>query len=119
MRLWPGQRIEVGSARLELHRRLTPAETGVTLPPAEAALQRLLPADFRSPHKYEVGGVVAQGGMGAILDAREAALRRTVAMTSDAGSTRRGRRGAVRRGGVGDGTARAPEHRARPRAERG
>jgi WD40 repeat protein/serine/threonine protein kinase len=79
-RLWPGQKIQVGTATVELRRRKAEADPEVTLPPAEAALQRLLPPNLLAENKYEIGGLVAQGGMGAILDAREAALRRTVAM---------------------------------------
>ena len=41
---------------------------------------QLLPEEVLREKKYDIGGVVAQGGMGAILDAREAAIRRTVAM---------------------------------------
>lgn len=39
-----------------------------------------IPAELRNKRKYEVGCVVAKGGMGAILNAREAAIERTVAM---------------------------------------
>jgi serine/threonine protein kinase len=40
----------------------------------------LLPEEFLREKKYDIGGVVAQGGMGAILDAKEATIERRVAM---------------------------------------
>ncbi len=36
------------------------------------ALREALPEEFLREKKYEIGGLVAQGGMGAILDAHEA-----------------------------------------------
>jgi hypothetical protein len=40
----------------------------------------VLPEEFLRARKYEIGGLIAQGGMGAILDAHEATTQRTVAM---------------------------------------
>ncbi len=79
----------------------------------------MLPAEMLREKKYDIGAVVARGGMGAILDAREAAIERKVAMkvmldTNDADDDR-----ALRRRGADHRPARAPEHRARPRAGRG
>ena len=45
-----------------------------------AALAQVLPDEFFRGKKYDVGPMIAQGGMGAILDAREATIRRSVAM---------------------------------------
>ena len=45
-----------------------------------AAVRRLLPEEFLREKKYDVGSVVAQGGMGAILDAKDATTERKVAM---------------------------------------
>ncbi len=56
-RVFPHQRIEIGAATLEFHT-------------VQAVAQG----------KYEIGKVVAQGGMGAILDVRDAAIARSVAM---------------------------------------
>ena len=39
-----------------------------------------LPEEFLREKKYDIGKVVAKGGMGAILDAKEATTERTVAM---------------------------------------
>ncbi len=79
-RLRPGQKVQIGTASLIL-RRLLPAEDPErTLPPAEAAVKRLLPEEVLHGRKYDIGSVVARGGMGEILGAREAATERTVAM---------------------------------------
>jgi hypothetical protein len=43
-------------------------------------MKRMLPEEFLREKKYDIGGVVARGGMGAILDAGEAAIKRKVAM---------------------------------------
>src|ERR1700733_12452851 len=79
-RLWPNQKIQIGSARVEIRRIKTVPPPDVSLAPQTAAVQRLLPEDFLREKKYDIGKVVAQGGMGAILDAREAAIERRVAM---------------------------------------
>jgi hypothetical protein len=79
-RLWPGQKIQVGVATVELRRRKLEIAPDLTLPPVEAALQRLLPEELLRARKYDIGGEVARGGMGAILDVREAAIERKVAM---------------------------------------
>src|SRR5207302_507517 len=52
----------------------------VSLAPQTAAVKRLLPEEFLRDKKYDIGGVIAQGGMGAILDAKETVTERTVAM---------------------------------------
>jgi serine/threonine protein kinase len=79
-RLWPNQKIQVGSATIELRRLKTAPPPDVSLAPAQAAVQRLLPEDLLREKKYDIGKVVAQGGMGAILDAQDAATQRSVAM---------------------------------------
>ena len=79
-RLWPNQKVQVGTATVSLRRKKSAAEPDTTMAPATEALRRLLPEEFLRGQKYDIGGVVAQGGMGAILDAREATTGRTVAM---------------------------------------
>jgi len=79
-RLWPNQKIQIGSATMELHRIKSVPPPDVSLAPQTAAMQRLLPEEFLREKKYDIGKVVAQGGMGAILDAREATIERRVAM---------------------------------------
>jgi len=79
-RLWPNQKIQVGSAMVELHRIKTVPPPDESLAPSTAAVQRLLPEEFLREKKYDIGKVVAQGGMGAILDAEEMTMERRVAM---------------------------------------
>ena len=79
-RLWPNQKVQLGPVVLET-RRIKPLAGGdETLSPRQDAVRRVLPEEFLREKKYEIGGVIAQGGMGAILDAREATTHRTVAM---------------------------------------
>lgn len=80
VRLWPNQKVQLGTATLEFRRVKTVAPPDVSLAPSAATVQRLLPEELLREKKYEIGRVVAQGGMGAILDARDAAAQRSVAM---------------------------------------
>jgi len=79
-RLWPNQKILVGGAMVELHRIKTVPPPDVSLAPQTVAVQQLLPEEFLREKKYDIGRVVAQGGMGAILEAKEATIERVVAM---------------------------------------
>jgi serine/threonine protein kinase/Leucine-rich repeat (LRR) protein len=79
-RLWPNQKIQIGAAIVEVRRSKTVASSDVSLDPQTAAVQRLLPDELLREKKYDIGKVVARGGMGAILDAKEAAIERRVAM---------------------------------------
>jgi serine/threonine protein kinase len=79
-RLWPHQRVQVGSAILELHRVKSTPGTDESLPPSAHQLARLLPPDLHRDRRYDIGGEIGQGGMGVVLDARDPALRRAVAM---------------------------------------
>ncbi len=79
-RLWPNQKIQIGAATVELRRLKTATLPDTTIAPQTATVQRLLPDEFLREKKYDIGRVVAQGGMGAILDAREATIERRVAM---------------------------------------
>ncbi len=79
-KIFPTQKIMLGDVTLEL-RALTDANAAdYSLPPVTAELHRMLPTELAPGRKYEIGKIVAQGGMGAILDAREKMIRRTVAM---------------------------------------
>jgi serine/threonine protein kinase len=79
-RLWPNQKVQLGAATLEFRRLKATASPDVSLAPSTAALRAVLPEELLREKRYAIGGVVAQGGMGAILDAKEAAIERTVAM---------------------------------------
>jgi serine/threonine protein kinase/WD40 repeat protein len=79
-RLWPSQKIQVGSATITLRRKKAAADNDQTLAPQAAAVRQLLPEELLHDGKYEIGGQIARGGMGAILNAKEVAIRREVAM---------------------------------------
>ena len=79
-RLWPNQRIQIGPATIELRRIKDTSSLDYSLPPQTAIVRDVLPEHFLRDKKYDIGGVVAQGGMGAILEAREETTGRTVAM---------------------------------------
>ena len=77
-RLWPGQKIQIGSATIELRRSTMgsdssykPSSLNTPVDPA---------ANFSPPKKYEISSVAAVGGMGTILKVREAASGRSVAL---------------------------------------
>jgi serine/threonine protein kinase/Leucine-rich repeat (LRR) protein len=80
VRIWPNQKIEIGHATIEVRRVKETSAIDLSLAPDAAVLREALPEEFLRDKKYEIGGVVAQGGMGAILDAREATTGRTVAV---------------------------------------
>ena len=79
-RLWPSQKIRIGAATITLRRVQGEQPTDMSLAPAQMAIRRMLPAEMLREKKYDIGAVVARGGMGAILDAREAAIERRVVM---------------------------------------
>src|ERR1043166_4684031 len=78
-RLYPNQTIRLGTVtvQLKLLKYEPPADS---ISPHSAAVKRHLPPDFLRELKYDIGGMIAQGGMGAILDAQDKVLRRKVAM---------------------------------------
>jgi len=78
-RLFPSQTIRLGAATMKLKRLKYEAPPDF-ISPHSAAVQRYLPPDSLHDRKYEIGGIIAQGGMGAIVDAEEKLLRRKVAM---------------------------------------
>ncbi len=78
-RLFPNQIIRLGSAQMQL-KRLKYEVPPDSISPHSAAVQRHLPADFLRERKYDIGHMLAQGGMGAIMEAQEKLLRRKVAM---------------------------------------
>ncbi len=78
--LRPGQKIQLGPATLEVNRATVPVGPDISLGSKRDALRKLLPPEFLREKKYDIGSMVAQGGMGAILKAKEATIERTVAM---------------------------------------
>jgi serine/threonine protein kinase len=86
-RVFPNQTIRLGpDLALEVRRQRAPTEPGVSLAPAQAAIRRFLPDEILAEKRYAIGSQIARGGMGAILDARQAAIRRQVAMKVMLGS---------------------------------
>jgi serine/threonine protein kinase len=78
-RLFPNQTIRIGTVTMQL-RRLKYEPPADSISPHSAAVKRHLPPGFLRELKYDIGGIIAQGGMGAIVDAQEKLLRRKVAM---------------------------------------
>jgi len=80
IRLSPDQKIRLGDVELEIHH---PCTTPPPASPDSLALETLrqwLPEEFLTHHRYDIGTIVAQGGMGAILAAQQSAMKRGVAM---------------------------------------
>ena len=78
-RLFPNQTIRLGTVTMQL-RRLKSTGPPESLSPHSAAVKRHLPPDYLRELKYDIGGIIAQGGMGAIVDAQDKLLHRKVAM---------------------------------------
>ncbi|MDR3406194.1 MAG: serine/threonine-protein kinase [Chthoniobacter sp.] len=79
--LRPEERIMLGpSVTLEIRQMPGPAPAALSLGSRRDALQKLLPPEFLREKKYELGNVIAQGGMGAVINAREVTIERNVAM---------------------------------------
>jgi serine/threonine protein kinase len=94
VRLFPNQDIKLGDVHLEIHRQRVGSTPGISLAPAQAAIQHLVPEEVLTAKRYAIGQQVARGGMGAILDAQQSAMKRHVAMKvmlegSDAGDIAR------------------------------
>jgi tetratricopeptide (TPR) repeat protein len=70
------QSVRLGDVCLEVQG--THSAGGTTFPPRSG--QAFVPHELGGGSRYEVGGIVAHGGMGNILDARQNAMRREVAM---------------------------------------
>ncbi len=78
-RLFPNQTIRLGTVTMHL-KRLKYEPPPDSISPHSEAVKRHLPPDFLHDRKYDIGGIIAQGGMGAIVDAQEKLLRRKIAM---------------------------------------
>ena len=78
-RLRTNQRIQVGAASITL-RRLDWEVSDLSIAPVAALVRRVLPKELLREKRYDIGRVVAVGGMGEILEAKEATLDRHVAM---------------------------------------
>ncbi len=79
-RIWPSQKVQIGSAALETRRVKSLIDTDQSLAPETEMVRNFLPAEFLRERKYDIGGLVGQDRMGEIVDAFEATTGRTVAM---------------------------------------
>ena len=79
-RLFPNQPVRLGDVTLEVRRERAPDSAEVSLAPMQAAVRRALPSEVLSDKRYAINGMVARGGMGAILEAKQNAIARKVAM---------------------------------------
>ncbi len=70
----------LGPVTIEIRRTGSADATPVSLEARRAALQRILPPEFLREKKYEIGNTIAQGGMGAVIQARELTIERNIAM---------------------------------------
>jgi serine/threonine protein kinase len=77
--IFPTQDVRVGDVDLYLRRVAAEADDEAPAPQTEALL-RYLPPELRGPSKYKVHGLLANGGMGAVLEAEDLSTRRRVAM---------------------------------------
>ena len=78
--VFPSQDLAVGNVLLELRRLRESDVPADELPPQTAAVQRYLPEQLRDERRYFVKTLIAQGGMGAVLEAEDLTTRRSVAM---------------------------------------
>ena len=104
-RLFPNQVIRFGAVTM-LVKRLKFEQEPDSMSPHSAAVKRHLPPDFLRDRKYDIGGIIARGGMGAIVDPQGCD-------EDDAEHGLAGGAGAIHRGGANHRPARAPEHCAR------
>jgi len=78
-RLFPNQNIRIGTVALQLERLKVEHEADPFWS-TSAVVKRYLPPAFLRERKYDIGGIIAEGGMGTVVDAQEKLLRRKVAM---------------------------------------
>jgi tetratricopeptide (TPR) repeat protein len=79
-KVFPTQTLRVGDATVTLRRLRGTEAPDASLTPQAATLHAVLPEEIRKDRRYAIGAVVAQGGMGAILNAQDQTIRRDVAM---------------------------------------
>jgi serine/threonine protein kinase len=78
-RLFPNQAVRLGTVALQI-RRLKFEHDSDPFWSASAIVRRYLPPAFLREQKYEIGSIIAEGGMGTVVEAQERLLRRRVAM---------------------------------------
>jgi hypothetical protein len=70
----------IGTATVTLQCLQTEPPTNMSLGPAQSALRYMLFPWFLRDRMHDTGAGIARGGMGAILDLKEATIKRKVAM---------------------------------------
>lgn len=81
VQMFSRQKIRLGtSVKLHIQRMAVEDDGEKSLPPEWAMLDRLFPEQFSPDHKFDVGELVGEGGMGSVYKIRELAIRRSVAM---------------------------------------
>ncbi len=78
-RLFPNQPIRIGTVSLQI-KRLKFEHEADPFWSTSAVVKRYLPPDFLRERKYDIGAIIAEGGMGTVIEAQEKLLRRKVAM---------------------------------------
>ena len=78
-RLFPNQAVRLGTVSLQI-KRLKSEHEEDPFWSTSAVVKRYLPADFLRERKYDIGAIIAEGGMGTVVEAQEKLLRRKVAM---------------------------------------
>jgi WD40 repeat protein/serine/threonine protein kinase len=76
--LLPNQRIRVGKAEIVIGGET--ASGSISHPPESISIRRPLPEEMQSRDKYEMGKMIARGGMGRVMKARDRIVQREVAM---------------------------------------
>jgi serine/threonine protein kinase len=79
-RVFPTQTLRVGDATVTLRRLRDTDGLDDSVAPGVATLRAVLPEEIRKDRRYAIGKLVAQGGMGAILNAQDQTIHRGVAM---------------------------------------
>ena len=59
-RVWPGQKIQIGAATIELHRLHTEPKEGESVAPQTAGIRRYLPPEFLRGSKYAIERRIAR-----------------------------------------------------------
>ncbi len=79
-RLFPNQALRLGEVHVTIHRLPGPPEPDDSLAPAQLEIRRLVSHEVLAEERYLIGRQVARGGMGAVLQAKQNAMKRHVAM---------------------------------------
>ena len=79
-RLQPNEPVRLGDVQVEWHLSQTSSRRIGNASSTPTAIRHMLPDGLFAEKRYAIGNIVARGGMGAILAARQSSIDRTVAM---------------------------------------